>query len=366
MLAAVLYTLLCAYSPASRSAEPVVRSGVDGILSAFETHPLVGLGDNHMLANELNFYTLVVRDPRFAAKVGNVVVEFGGSQHQDILDRYLDGDSVSYAELSQVWHNTVGWDPTVEGVGYQTFFAVVRAVNASLAPDKRIRVLLGEPPIYWSQIRTHDAWQKIADQRAAHAADLIGREILSRSKKALVIYGTGHFFSLPWPSTWPKPSAGIESLGEILDRLHPNALYRVTPYSGYKVAGCSVALETQMKWPKRVLIAPIRGTPLVDALMRPECMPKMEQAKPAIPADELRSIGRRVYEIDSGVAGDALLYIAPAEDLKRTPSDPAIWMDPELDQELRRRSVIRNGEEKAPLIDDLRFYAQPPQPWTPR
>ena len=258
MFAAVICTLLSAHSPASGAAEPVVRPAVDGILAAFETHPLVGLGDNHMLANELNFYTLMVRDPRFAANVGHVVVEFGASQHQAILDRYLNGGNVSYVELSQVWHNTVGWDPTVEGVGYQTFFAVVRAVNASLAPDKRIRVLLGEPPIDWSRIHTHDAWQKIYDQRAAHAADLIGREILSRNRKALVIYGTGHFFSLPWPSTWPKPSAGIESLGEILDRLHPNALYRVTPYSGYTVAGCSVALETRMKWPKRVLIAPIQ------------------------------------------------------------------------------------------------------------
>jgi hypothetical protein len=350
----------------SQAAEPVVRPAVDGILAAFESHPLVGLGDNHMLANELNFYTLVVRDPRFAANVGNVVVEFGGSQHQGILNRYLNGNDVSYAELSRVWHNTVGWDPTVEGVGYQTFFAVVRAINASLAPDKRIRVLLGEPPIDWSRIQTHEAWQKIYDQRAAHAAELISREILGRNKKALVIYGTGHFFSMPWPSTWQKPSAGIESLGEILDRQHPGALYRVTPYSGYKVAGCSVALETRMKWPKRVLIGPIRGTPLEDALMRPECMPKMEQIKPAVPADELAEIGTRFYEIESGVAGDALLYIAPAEDLKRTPSDPAIWMDPELDKEIRRRHVIRTGEEKAPLLDDLRFYAQPPQPWTPR
>lgn len=195
---------------------------------------------------------------------------------------------------------------------------------------------------------------------------MIVGEILDRGKKALVIYGTGHFFSLPWPSTWPRPTAGTESLGEILERSHPNALYRVTPYSGYKMPGCSAALEAQMKWPKRVLIAPIQSTPLQDALMRPECMPPMEQVSPAIPADELARIGKRAYEIDSGVAGDALLYIAPAEDLKRTPSDPAIWMDPDYDKELRRRSLIRHGVALPPLIDDLRFYAQPPQPWTPR
>jgi len=142
-LAMLLWAVLYAHSPASSAAEAVVRPAVDGILEAFETHPLVGIGDNHMLANELNFYTLVVRDPRFAAKVGNVVVEFGGSQHQDILDRYLNGENVPNLEVSKVWRNTVGWDPSVEGVGYQTFFAVVRAVNSSLPPDKRIRVWLG-------------------------------------------------------------------------------------------------------------------------------------------------------------------------------------------------------------------------------
>jgi hypothetical protein len=366
VLAVLLCSLLFAHSPVTRAAEPVVQPAVDGILAAFDTHPLVGLGEIHNLANELNFYTLVVRDPRFAAKVGNVVVEFGGSQHQDTLDRYLDGKSVTYMELSKVWRNTLSHDPTLEGVGYQTFFAVVREVNSTLPPDQRIRVWLSEPPIEWSRIQTKEAWQRIYDQRETHAAVLIGRDILGRGKKALVIYGTGHFFSLPWPSTWPKPSAGTESLGDILERSHPGALYRILPYSGYKVAGCSAALEAQMKWPRRVLIAPVRGTALQETLMRPECMSPPQQLDPAVPADELARLSRRFYEIDSGAAGDALLYMAPAADLKLTPSDPAIWMDSDYDKELRRRYRIRHGEALEPLIEGLRFFAQPPQPWNPR
>ena len=360
-IAALLSTFLYTLAPASHAAEPVVRPAVDGILAAFETHPLVGLGELHMLANELNFYTLVVRDPRFAAKVGNVVVEFGGSQHQDILDRYLNGENVPYPELSKVWRNTVAQDPTLEGVGYQTFFAVVRAVNLSLAPDLRIRVLLSEPPIDWSSIHTREAWQRIYAQRGEHAAKVIVREILDRGKKALVIYGTAHFYSIPWPVSWQESAAG---LAEIVERSHPNAFYRIAPYGGYKVPGCSAALEAQMKWPKRVLISPIRGTALEAALMRPECMQRMEQPKPAIPTEELARFEKRSYEIDTGVLADALLYIAPAEELKRTPQDPAIWMDPDYDRELHRRYLIRRGEPLHPLIDDLRFYAMPPQPWT--
>src|SRR6478752_5335569 len=54
--AALLCTFLYTLAPASHAAEPVVRPAVDGILEAFATHPLVGLGEFHMLANELNFY----------------------------------------------------------------------------------------------------------------------------------------------------------------------------------------------------------------------------------------------------------------------------------------------------------------------
>src|SRR5512143_2597853 len=89
-LAASLWVALSvALTGPSLAAEPMVRPALDGIFAAFETHPLVGLGEHHDLANEETFYATLVRDPRFAATVGNVVAEFGASQHQAILDRYV-------------------------------------------------------------------------------------------------------------------------------------------------------------------------------------------------------------------------------------------------------------------------------------
>lgn len=276
-----------------RAQEPVVRPAVDGVLAAFETHRLVGLGDQHDLANELAFYATLVRDPRFAAAVGNVVVEFGAAQHQDILDRYLGGDDVPYSELAKVWRNTVAWDPTLTGTGYQTFFAQVRAANLSLPLDRRIRVRLSEPPIDWSAIHTREAWQRIYDQRFPHAAGVIVREILERGKKALVIYGTGHFFSFPWPSTMPVPPDGAATLRELVERTHPGVFYLVTPYSGYEKPGCSTALEAEMQWPNEVLVAPVRGTRLEGALMRPECrLETMRGLDPLPPGMSSRACSR--------------------------------------------------------------------------
>ena len=132
---------------------PTVVSAIDGILRAFRNHALVAIGDDHNSAQEEDFYGALVRDPRFATEVGNVVVEFGGAAQQDTLERYLNGEPVSYADLRKVWTDVVGWIPTVTGLGYANFFAQVRAVNLGLPPGRRIHVWLGEPPIDWSKIR---------------------------------------------------------------------------------------------------------------------------------------------------------------------------------------------------------------------
>jgi hypothetical protein len=122
---------------------PTVSPAIDGLLAAFEKHPLVALGDDHGSAQEEDFYAALIRDPRFAHEVGNVVVEFGGAAHQDTIDRYVQGEDVPYAELQKVWTDVVGWVPTVISLGYMNFYAQVRETNLKLPPELRIRVLLG-------------------------------------------------------------------------------------------------------------------------------------------------------------------------------------------------------------------------------
>jgi hypothetical protein len=172
--------LFLASLPATAQPAPVARPAIDGIFEAFQTHPLVGLGEHHRIAQELDFYAALVRDPRFAREVGNVVVEFGGAAHQDVIDRYVNGEEVPYTELRKVWTDTVGWIPMVSGIGYANFFAEVRGVNRALPPMQRIRVWLGEPVIDWSKIKTHDDWLAVKRTRDIHAAEVIERNIMAR------------------------------------------------------------------------------------------------------------------------------------------------------------------------------------------
>lgn len=177
----------------SQDPAPSAQPAIDGVMAAFDAYPLVGIGDAHGLAQEQDFYAAIIRDPRFARQVGNVVVEFGGAAHQAIIDRYVNGEDVPFSELRKVWSDTVGFQPYPGYIGFMTFYAQVRATNLSLPPAQRIKVWLGEPPIDWSRVNTAAEWRSFVEQRDTHAADVILKNVLGKDRKALVIYGTTHF-----------------------------------------------------------------------------------------------------------------------------------------------------------------------------
>jgi hypothetical protein len=114
-----------------------------------------------------------------------------------------------------------------------------------------------------------------------------------------------------------------------------------------------------------VLISPIKGPPLEKALMRPGCAKPVRGIDPPLPADELARLEKRFYEIDMGLAGDALLCLAPAAELMHSPQDATIWMDLDYYQERRRRFKLRRGKELYPLSRTLPLYTAPPRQWTP-
>ena len=244
---ALIFTLACL--PAlclAQEPKPVadrtnrIASANDGILAAFKHSPLVGLSDDHAWAQEEDYYVSLISDPRFAKEVGNVVVEFGNASQQQTIDRYLNGEDMPYAQLRKVWGDTsyVGWLPTVTALGYLNFYAAVRAVNAKLPVDGRIHVWLGGKPVDWSKIQTGEDLSKVVGGQADQfPADLINQQILDKNKRALLIYGTFHFYDK-------------DSLAEFVRQRHPGSLFVITPYTGFADASCSDHFESRTaSWP---------------------------------------------------------------------------------------------------------------------
>jgi hypothetical protein len=331
-------------------AAPSVRPAMDGIFDAFKTHPLVGIGEHHRVAQELDFYTALVRDPRFAKDVGNVVVEFGGAAHQDIIDRYIAGEDVPYAELRKVWTDTVGWIPVVPSDGYINFYAQIREINLSLPLQDRIHVWLGDPKIDWSKIKSHADWQALNQTRDSHPAELIKREILARGKKALIIYGGGHFFpAVTGPAGEKLEAAGFPSSWRaLIDHDHPGALFVVSPYGGSAQKSCLDGFEkSAAAWPVPALVAPWRDSAMAEDLRR--CNPiRAEDANfaPSLTDQEKKQIVTTWFGPASDA--DALLYLGPAAQLTTAPYLQDYFFDSAYFRELAQHYLLQTGQVLPP------------------
>ena len=94
----------------------------------------------------------LVRDPAFPTKVNDIAVECGNSLYQSVLDRYIAGADIPFSEARQVWRNTT--QPMCDvSAFYEELFPLVRRINQKLLPEKRIRVLAGDPPLDWSKVK---------------------------------------------------------------------------------------------------------------------------------------------------------------------------------------------------------------------
>ena len=173
---------------------PAPVDAIAAITSAFRTHRIVALEEPHGDERAHAFRLSLIRDPAFQSAANDILVEFGNSRYQDVIDRFMIGDDVPYTELRQVWENTTQahaiWDRPI----YETFFRAVRAVNAALPAGQKLRVLLGDPAIDWDAVRTADDRLKwLRDPgRSHHPAMVLEREVLAKDRRALVIYGAGH------------------------------------------------------------------------------------------------------------------------------------------------------------------------------
>jgi hypothetical protein len=318
---------------ASAPPAPKVAPAADAIFEAFRSRPLVALGELHGLAQELDFYVTLLRDPRFAAEVGNVVVEVGDASQQAAIDRYVNGEQVPYTELRKVWSDTVGWYPVVSFAGSINIYSTVREVNSKLPSEKRIKVWLGEPPIDWSAIRTKEEFAPLEKQRDTYPAALVDREILAKNKKALLIYGTGHFGIYP----------DFHNLRAILDEQHPGALFVVSPYTGYVQKDCATRFERHIKdWPIPALVGPIKASTLEADVWRKDCNAFARQ--PSLKDEAYEASGRN----NLGLNSDAILYLGPRKSLLYGPRDLDIILDLDYRAEMNRRMVLRTGQPLGP------------------
>jgi hypothetical protein len=195
---AILVVVSLAVAPSGRpqvQAKPALPvEAIGGIVGAFRTHQLVGLSEGpHGNIEGHRFRLSLIRDPRFSATVNDIVVEFGSARYQDLMDRFVRREAVDDQALRHVWEDTTTINPIWERPIYKEFFQAVRAVNATLPRDRQLRVLLGDPPIEWETIHTRDELRAATRTHGNYKQDVIRRQVLAKNRRALLIFGDGHF-----------------------------------------------------------------------------------------------------------------------------------------------------------------------------
>jgi hypothetical protein len=174
--------------------KPAIRlDPVPAIVDAFKTHELVALGEGaHGNTAGYAFRLALIRDPRFTAVVNDIVVESGSARYQNDVDAFVRGEAISEDVIREALENSAVATPVWDRPIFLEFFRAVRALNHGLTAGRRLRVLMGDPPIDWEAIKTPSDYRPWLMQRDSYPAGVIQREVLARGRRALVIYGDGH------------------------------------------------------------------------------------------------------------------------------------------------------------------------------
>jgi hypothetical protein len=309
-------------------AEPKPGKAVEGIIEAFDRFPIVALGELHWSLDEHEFITALVKNPAFASKVNDIVVEFGNAKYQTIMDRYIAGETVARAELQQVWRNTtqtsMAWDVPI----YEQFFATVRAVNQRLPQQKRLRVLLGDPPVDWDVIKTRADMNMNLFLRDEHFVEVVEREVINKKRKALLISGNAHMRRCCL--------AGPLGATARVEKTHPGTVFMALPHQGFRER--NEELEARLaSWP-RPSLALVKDTWLGDLspdLITPAGRMRTSPDGPLVPAPSPFK-GMLIQDVT-----DAYLYLGPKASLRYDSLSPEAQRDEAYQRELQRRQELR-------------------------
>jgi hypothetical protein len=350
-------------------------NAVDALLDAFDRYPVVALGEAHGLAEEREFLCTLVRDPRFAEKVNDIVVEFGNSRYQDLLDRYVAGEEVPAGELQRVWRDHTSPGPWTSSA-YAQYFAAFREVNRKLPRARCLHVLAADPPIDWAKVQNASDFAAFLAQRDAHMAKVVEERVLAKGRKCLLIAGSLHLLrqELPGPAGFgprtftksgppgdkrdadsgkffgPVPvsagPAGASSpvdggnVARRVDKQYPGKMLVVIPHDGLGESSAEVEKRFD-RWPVPSLAA-LPGTWLgaqsaTSFLASPKQVKFFRNGKTIDPPKIDPAKAPRLEAV-----ADALLYLGPRETLHSDP-DVDLSQDKEFVAELKRRRTVAGG-----------------------
>jgi uncharacterized iron-regulated protein len=358
--------------PTLTGSNPKPLDAAKAILAAFDKYEVVGMGAAHGNQDLDDFILTIIRNPELPGKINDIVVECGNSLYQPVLDRYIAGDNVPLDQARQVWRNTTQPMCSVSAF-YEELFPLVRRINQRLPAGTRFRVLAGDPPVDWSKVKTRDdvtadpaepasLWRFM--NRDPAIASAMEKEVLSKHRKALMLFGTGHLYH---NHGGPMFTA---SAVEMYEKNHPGVTLVIADHTGFgsysPLEKYNDEFESRMAaWPIPSLVEDMAGTWLADLL------DKTHTGRGVM--FRVGKDGKRTESpVDSGGVpfskmADAYLYLGPRDLMLKEPHPAEVFLDKDYMAEMKRRAAIMGSgpvtdqadPEKIPDRDYNPFFYDP-------
>ncbi|HZI12088.1 MAG TPA: hypothetical protein VE153_17010 [Myxococcus sp.] len=293
------------------------------------------------------FFLELVSHPRFAERVDDVVIEYGGGAHQALADRYfLELEDVPDAELSRIWRDTTQWLVWDSPV-YERDLKALRRLNETLPREERVRMVLGDPAIPWPEVHNAQDFSHYED-RDGFFAEVTRREVLDKGRRGLLVYGSAHWMEKgPLDPAYPKrdPNAA-----ERLNTSHPGALFTLNPL---RATG---ELVKELGLGEAPALIVLGGTKL-GARSYSGVVPRSLKVRVE---ENGETVWKALWEMPwppMRDVVDGLLWLGA--DTSRVDPSPELYLDPAYQKELRRRAAILSevhgsdhGAELQELVDE--------------
>lgn len=322
-----------------RAQEPGPAPATEALLNAWDRHTIVAVAELHRYVQDKEFLLELIKAPKFAGKVNDIVIEFGNALHQPRLDRYMQGKRIDPAALRAVWADTTPANGVWEAPIYRQLLTGIQQRNKKLPKRQKIRVLACDPPIDWQHVQTiKDAAPNL--NRDKFCADLLRSEVYDKGRRALVIMGGNHLARRHMNGSTPR------NVVTMIEESHPGSVFSVLTWHG--------ELKDKDSIEQKLGAAPV-----------PSLTPTHGTWLGKIPAQPFKPLTRT--RVGSGQAisqtvaitnppnldqmGDAMLYVGPSAALTRSAPTPADFTPDDL-RELERRHQILFG---LPLDRDALF-----------
>jgi len=135
----------------------------------------------------------ILTDSILKRTIQKVIIEFANTERQTTLDKFISGIDIPAESVKTIWRSTTQSHSTkFEEPVYLQLLQTIRDINYDLPSDKKIRVLGGDPPIRWREVKTLEDYFACLWQRDIYPSHLAIKYGLDSLQKVLIVFGGEH------------------------------------------------------------------------------------------------------------------------------------------------------------------------------